>query len=93
MNTDDIRRQFDGYLGKPVMLSKHAAHAMDNERPPVTDEQVVRTLAAPDLLQAAGRRRAAWRRFGPRYVIVRYVETEDEYDVRTVSCARQRPPL
>jgi len=89
LNTDDIR----SIDGKPVVLSKHAVQAMYNERPPVGVEQVVETLASPAIVQVAGRRRAAWRRFGPRWVIVRYVETEDEYDVRTVSCTRQRPAL
>lgn len=82
--TDELRIE----PKKPISLSKHAAHAMDNERPPVSDEEVAATIALPDRLERSGNRRAAWRRFGGRYVIVRYVETEDEHDVRTVSCTR-----
>jgi len=93
LDTNDIRTSEEKPGGKAVTLSKHAVRAMYNERPPVSVEQVARTLASPDLLQRAGLRRAAWRRFGARYVIVRYLETEEEYDVRTVSCARQRPAL
>ena len=93
MDTDDIRMHCLHANGKLVDISKHAANAMQNERPPLTPFDVVDALEQPDLVAVDGPRRAAWKRVGGRSLIVRYLETQEEYDVRTVSCTRARPPL
>lgn len=73
--------------GKPVELSKHAVHAMNNERPPIRVHEVVLTLERPD---DDSRHDGARRRFGDRTVVVRYQDDDERLHVRTVSATRSR---
>jgi hypothetical protein len=73
--------------GKPLALSKHAAHAMNNERPEIDLEDVVLTLEEPD---TDSREHGARRRVGCRTLVARYEENEDRIYVRTVSATRSR---
>jgi len=69
-----------------VTFDKHAAHAMNAERPPIEAWDVGRVLVEPD--RDDGHR--ASKRIGRRLVNVYYDETEDEIHIRTVSATRGR---
>jgi hypothetical protein len=73
--------------GKPLALSKHAAHAMNNECPEIDLEDVVLTLEEP---HADSREHGARRWDGFRTLVVRYEENEERIYVRTVSATRSR---
>ena len=71
--------------GKRVAFSKHAAQALDNERPRIDEWDVARVLEEPDEDTPEN---GARKRIGRRTIIVRYTQTEDEIQVRTVSATR-----
>lgn len=74
--------------GKTIVLTRHAAQGMLQERPPVTIDEVVRALESPDHDTLAGLH--AWT--GKRTILIRYTEYHDEIRIRSISATRRRLP-
>ena len=77
--------------GKVVWFDKHAADAMNAERPPISVAEVLETLREPDRRVRQRPPREKWiRRSHTRSVIVYADEYEEEIYVRSVSASRRR---
>jgi hypothetical protein len=69
-----------------VVIEKHAAVGMACERPPIRENHILAVLEEPDHDDG----HQAYKRVGPRTVIVYYEEDDDTVEVRSVSATRGR---
>lgn len=74
--------------GKTVTIRKHAYEGMLGERHAIQEQDLVRVLEEADHDDGE----TAWKRIGPRTVIVRYRAAEDRIVVVSVSATRRRLP-
>jgi hypothetical protein len=72
--------------GRWLTLTQHAFEGMQAERPPIRVVDVALVLEEPDHDQAT----FAWKRIGPRTVLVYYEEQAEALLVRAVSATRSR---
>lgn len=72
--------------GKWLRIEKHALGGMNAERPPITHDDVALVLEEPD--HDDGKK--AFRRVGPRTLLVYYEEEEHTIGVRAASATRSR---
>lgn len=74
--------------GKTLAIRKHAYEGMLGERHAIQEHDIVEVLDEPDRDDGE----SAWKRIGPRTVLVRYREAEDRIVVVSVSATRRRLP-
>ena len=77
--------------GKVVWFDKHAAEAMNAERPPISVEDVLLVLEEPDRMTRQRSPRVKFMRWMRRRTVIVYAdEYEDEISVHSVSASRRR---